>query len=84
MKETSQGILSISGTLSTPDKIDKVEVQSSALTKEYTDTDMINQTLFQFNKDNDISAASAIHYHINIMVFDKTGKSMSVQYHLDR
>ncbi len=82
------GMLRITAGISAPKKIAKVdiEVQSSAWTNMYAHTDagMVGQTAYQLNRDIDISAAPAGHYHVNIMVTDQGDKSAVYQAHLDK
>jgi hypothetical protein len=86
LKLVSASALNVSGLILAPNKVERVviEVQSSAWTKEFTYTDMADQTSFRLNKDIDMSSAPSGHYHINITVFDKAGKNASYAFHLDR
>jgi hypothetical protein len=86
LKPVSASTLNVSGLILAPNKAERVviEVQSSAWTKEFTYTDMADQTSFRLNKDIDLSSAPSGHYHINITVFDKAGKQALYAFHLDR
>lgn len=88
LKTVSASTLNISGTIKAPNKVEKlvVEVQSSAWTKEYTyiDADMVGQTSYILNKDVDITGSPAGHYHVNITLTDKAGKSTGYHYHIDK
>jgi hypothetical protein len=87
LKVPSSTALNVSGVINAPNRIASlvVEVQSSTWTKEftYTDTDMVDQTTFRFNKDINLSDAPSGHYHINVTVNDKQGKHALYAYHLD-
>jgi hypothetical protein len=86
LKPVSASALNVSGLILAPNKAERVviEVQLSAWTKEFTYTDMADQTSFRLNKDIDLSSAPSGHYHINITVFDKAGKQALYAFHLDR
>lgn len=86
LKPVSATALNVSGLILAPNKVSRVvvEVQSSAWTREFTYTDMADQTSFRLNKDIDMSSAPSGHYHINITVFDKAGKQALYAFHLDR
>jgi hypothetical protein len=88
LKVTSPSILTVSGLLNAPNKIDRllVEVQSSAWTKASTfnDAAMVDQKSFALSKDIDISSAPQGHYHVNITLIDKLGKNAGYHYHFDK
>ncbi|WP_345952656.1 DUF4625 domain-containing protein [Mucilaginibacter sp. PAMB04168] len=88
LKTVSASTLNFSGMIQAANKIAKlvVEVQSSAWTKTFTNTDqeMVDQTSYRLSKDIDLSGAPAGHYHVNITVFDKAGKQALYAYHLDK
>lgn len=74
-KTSSATVLNLTGVINAPNRIAAllVEVQSSTWTTEftYTDADMIDQTIFHFNKNINLSGAPSGHYHINVTVNDK-------------
>jgi len=86
--KTTSSTVNLSGFVNAPNKIEKlvVEIQSSAWTREfsYTDAAMVNQTSFQMDKSIDIIAAPKGHYHVNITLFDKSGKKVGYHYHFDK
>jgi hypothetical protein len=88
LKATSSLTLNLTGVIQASNKIARlvVEVQSSTWTREftYTDTNMVNQTSFNLNKNIDVSSAPSGHYHINVTVVDMAGKQALYAFHLDR
>lgn len=86
LKATSTSTLNLSGVIQATNKIARlmVEVQSSAWTREFSYTEMVDQTTFRLNKDIDVSSAPSGHYHINVTVVDKAGKKALYAFHLDR
>ncbi len=87
LKAIDASMLNLSGTVQASGTIDRieVEVQSSAWTNKYVyaDIDMIGKTSFELNKDIDITGAPEGHYHINVTLYDKAGKTMFYQLHID-
>ncbi|PST83678.1 hypothetical protein C7T94_14195 [Pedobacter yulinensis] len=85
---SSGAILNFSGLIEASNKISRlvIEVQSSTWARTFTDTapDMVDQARYQVNKDIDLSAAPAGHYHVNVTVFDKVGKQALYAYHFDK
>jgi len=81
-------VLHLSGRITAANKIEKiaVEVQSSAWTRVFENTDeaMAGQTSFDLDWPIDISEAPVGHYHVNITLTDQAGKQMGYHEHFDK